>query len=227
MYNLFQENKRIFFILITLLFILLIILYFIVLQPIFAQKRNTENSSEGVNTTISQLQQELADTKDEDTFDPEKYTYDKKLPESKELDELLLKFEKMEAISSNRIIKMDFSYVGSIPETGVDKTGDETEETETSTEESSDESTKEDIEPAIDISNKPEALQPIIIDMEVAAPDHDHFQQFLTEIEKEERLTVVSTLEFEKPAEQELVRAEEPIEEVVFKIQLMTFYYEK
>lgn len=231
MNNLFHENKRILWVLMSLLLILLIVLYVIFLKPMREEAEHVEASSQTLKLDIEQLQGELETKKDDEVFVYEEHEQEKKLPKTKLLDQLLLTLEEIEAVSSSQIIKVDFSYDGDFPETGMDETGEESDPAHQSDDanENDEENDAEDkkVKPAIDISDKPEALQPIIVELEVASPNYKRFKQFLTEVEKQERITVVSTLEFEKPGEEELIKAETPSKIMTFKVQLMTFYLDR
>lgn len=239
MNNFFHENKRVLWLLLSLLFVLLIVLYFIFLKPTLEDIDGVQASSQELKSDIDQLKQELEAQKDDEKIVHEVSEQESKLPKTKRLDQLLLTFEEIEAVSSSRIVKVDFSYDGDFPETGMDEAEESNDETREESDaddnqgddvnETGEENDAEDkqVMPAIDISDKPEALQPIIVELEVASPNYKRFKQFLTEVEKQERITVVSTLEFEKPGEEELIKAETPSKIMTFKVQLMTFYLDR
>ena len=75
--------------------------------------------------------------------------------------------------------------------------------------------------PAIDLSEKPEDLQIITVRMDVTSPNYDDFLEFITEIEQQERIMSVSSLQFEKPGK------EEQGETITHQVELITFYYDK
>ncbi|HLT55754.1 MAG TPA: potassium transporter, partial [Bacillota bacterium] len=58
-------------------------------------------------------------------------------------------------------------------------------------------------------------------------PDYDHFLTFIQEIEKQERMMFVGNLDFQKPAEQELIINEEPTEIIVANVNIVTFFYDQ
>lgn len=75
------------------------------------------------------------------------------------------------------------------------------------------------------VTNLPTNVKLITINLSVASPDFEHFQLFLQELEKLERITRVDTLTFTKPAERELLYEKDGNQAVTADVQITTFYY--
>lgn len=75
------------------------------------------------------------------------------------------------------------------------------------------------------VTNLPTNVKLITINLSVASPDFEHFQLFLQELEKLERITRVDTLTFTKPAERELLYEKDGSQAVTADVQITTFYY--
>lgn len=75
------------------------------------------------------------------------------------------------------------------------------------------------------VTNLPTNVKLITINLSVTSPDFEHFQLFLQELEKLERITRVDTLTFTKPAERELLYEKDGSQAVTADVQITTFYY--
>lgn len=75
------------------------------------------------------------------------------------------------------------------------------------------------------VTNLPTNVKLITINLSVASPNFEHFQLFLQELEKLERITRVDTLTFTKPAERELLYEKDGSQAVTADVQITTFYY--
>lgn len=216
MNNQIQEKKGMFFLLLGLFFLLLIVLYFFLYQPLVNELKVKENQ---VRTTknevdILNVRSEKATTKDDSNL--EQLRLQTKLPMSRELESLILTLEEIEAVSNSRVENISFSYDGSMPESTTEGENEATEEAENEVTES-----------LIDLEEKPENLHVITISMSVTSPNYDDFQTFIKEIEKQKRMMAVSQLEFEKPAESELLLEKDPDESIILNVAITTFYYEE
>lgn len=98
-----------------------------------------------------------------------------------------------------------------------------TEDNENSEDNESD--TNDESEQATDetVTNLPTNVKLITINLSVASPDFEHFQLFLQELEKLERITRVDTLTFTKPAERELLYEKDGNQAVTADVQITTF----
>jgi len=94
--------------------------------------------------------------------------------------------------------------------------------------ETDEESEEEGSEPALDaefLSELPENLYVMTVNMEVTSPNFDEFIELITLIESTERINIVTNLEFAKPTEEHLYFADEPLEDIPFSLEIATFYY--
>lgn len=83
-------------------------------------------------------------------------------------------------------------------------------------------------EPALDakfLSELPENLYVMTVNIEVTSPNFDEFIELISLIESTERINIVTNLEFAKPTEADLYFADEPLEDISFSLEIATFYY--
>lgn len=222
MSNVLNENKRIFTLILVLLFILLVVVYFTLVRPLERQQESAENNVNTLNDEIAAYEARLEN--DSGEMDVETLLLEKKVPLTPELESLLLTLQEIELVSDSIIDNVRFRYDGELPESLI---GDD-EEVETETPVDAEEESLEDEDVTVTVAedeNKPENLRVITAEIDVRTPNYEAFQNFLTEIEKRERITRVDRLDFEKPAEQALL--ESPLEEIVVTIEVSTFYYEE
>lgn len=199
--------------LVGLLFLLAIILFFFVLRPVMddleAQKR-TNQAKEADNAL---LESQLANMKKQiEEEDPEQLVYEQRIPTERKIDEYILSLEELENKTNSEISNIDFVYDSSI-EVVVDS--NEPEEDQEEAEESTDE---------VIILGKPDELQVITVRFTATSPSFKDFIQLLKTIEQEERISIVSSLEFRQPTD---YTGAEDEEEVSFDLHLTTFYYQK
>lgn len=241
----FQENRKALFGFIILLFLLLIALYFALLRPLTSDLKRTERAMETLEEDIHRLKIAMENEEEEKTaWNLESLR--KKVPADKELDPLLLTLDEIEAVSNSRIENIDFTYEADLPEGAlaeeeseeqvdeevgdeeieeVDE-GEEGEDTdEEIAEEEADEAEEEKERERVIFSEIPEELHTISVSMTVYSPDYEHFRRFLVEMYRSERILLVESLSFEKPAETELLMNPEE-ETISFTIDFLTFYHD-
>lgn len=223
MNNALKENKRMLIIILVLLFVLLFVVYFAFVSPVVKQLKGAENNVSTLETEISALQLNL--DKQTSTPDVDSIILEKKVPLAPELENLLLTFQEIEFVSGSVIENIQFRYDGELPESWMDEEDTESDDSVQDEGESTDESDEEQSPPAVSVDvNKPENLRVITAVIDVQSPNYERFQDFLTEIEKRERITRVDKLEFEKPAEKALLEGEP--ETMTMTMEVTTFYYE-
>lgn len=225
MKQLFQENRNAFLLLLVLLFVLVITAYFLFYRPLAEDLKQAENQEVTLQSEIDTLQVEankIAASENNIENEIESIRLESKIPRTAELEEFLLIINEIEAISKSRIDEMYFGYQGALPEREVIQ---EEEEIMDESENAEEEEAAEE-KPVIEMAGIPEGLQPITVALEVTSPDYEYFQLFMKEIEKQERMMVVTNLEFNKPAEMELI-LEEGDETISATIDVTTFYFEK
>lgn len=228
MNNIFQEKRNTFLLLIGLLFVLLIVLYFAFISPLLSDFKGKKASQVSLQNDIAVLEKQLEQLADvQEEFEQEQLELQKKIPLTRELEEIVLILQDMELQSSSLIESIDFYYDSSLPTSDFlyELDSDEVIEDEDSSVvegvENDDEASR-----AIDLNEKPESLQIITIRMDISSPTYDDFLHFITEIEQQERIMSVSGLHFEKTSEEGLVLAEELDETITYQVELITFYYQ-
>lgn len=240
MNNIFQENKQAFLLLLGLLFILIGVFYFLFYQPLTKERDSAVEQEVTLQDEIESLNSEInqQDSIEIDNNEFENMILAKKMPDNPELEEFLLTLNEIELVSDSRIENLAFSYDGSLPERLTEEEDEETADTDenstvgnpgeelVSEEEELIEEAAVEVNSIMEMEGKPENLRLITVRIEVFSPDYDQFQTFLTEIENQERIMMVNRLEFEKPAEQELVIENSEDETIRTVVDVTTFYYD-
>lgn len=96
-------------------------------------------------------------------------------------------------------------------------------------EDAGEEGQKEEDSPSLDpefFSEMPANLHAMTLSLEVMSPDFDEFIKLLKLIEKNERISIVTSLQFKKPTEAEIYFEDDPIHEIAFRAEITTFYYD-
>lgn len=233
MNDLFQEKKILFLIIVGLLFVLLLVVYMAVFRPLATQVAAKETDKQTIQQEISQNEQKLVEAEKQD---PEIDTMSMKrqLPPAKELDELLLTLEKISQISSSRIENMEFSYdqpLADLEREEEDEDQDDIEEAreapseEEETTATENDGEKEGLDAAQQVMETvTNSVHTVQLRVQIFSPDYKQFKQFLKEVEKLERLTIVHAIEMKQPGEIERNQVENPDETVECIVELMTFY---
>ncbi|WP_077706094.1 hypothetical protein [Virgibacillus dokdonensis] len=236
MNDMFQEKKGLIFTILALFFVLLLVIYVIVIHPLFKQIDAKETDMQMIQEDISKQEQKLTDVRNQDT-EIDTIALDKQIPKSKEIDELLLIIEKIATISSSRVEDMEFAYDESLQVLEQEQADEEVEdgrEAESSTEENTtpteeNEAKKAESEEATRqvMETVATSVHTVQLRVKIFSPKYKNFKQFLQQIEKLERVTMVHAIEMEKPGEKELTLEENPDETVEYTVELMTFYDRK
>lgn len=226
MNNIFQEKRNTFLLLIGLLFILLMVIYLAFLRPLSGELKMKESSLIDLQGNIASLEKEVSLlAEDETEIEIEQISLQKRIPLTKELENLVLTLQEIELVSLSRIESIEFHYDSSLPTSDfLSESESDDEDEEIANEEATGDT---ETIPAIDLSEKPESLQIITVRMDVLSPTYEDFLHFITEIEQQERIMSVSRLYFEKPTEEELIIAEEPDETMTYSVEIITFYYDE
>src|SRR5699024_298094 len=248
MNELFQERRKELFILIGLILILLITVYFLFIHPKYSEVAAKKSQNLTTETEINQLESQIQKLKKADKRE-DTFRIQKKIPETDDMDKLLLKLEEIEGKSKIRIEKIEFSYddrkevlkkseeeapiIKEDDEDAKEKGEDSDDESAEANDETNDEEIDVDDEANADeqesdqkTEDEQEAkLKAIEIEMVVNSPNYLSFNTFVTEFEKLERIVFVSELEFIKPAEYELYFEEVYDGTVAHKIKFQTFTY--
>ncbi|WP_368993273.1 hypothetical protein NSQ45_12475 [Caldifermentibacillus hisashii] len=263
MSDFFQEKRKIVLFIGIILFLLLGLLYFYLIMPLKDDANAAEQNVKQLETEVKALENRLNQN---ETDQPENTAkLEKKMPLSRQLDELILSLQEIEMVSGSQIASINFNnYDGGLTEAdGTNENNESTEGTDEATaddtnnndeltdskddptmnetdENQSDEQATEDKknedngsdtndenEQATNetVTNLPTNVKLITINLSVTSPDFEHFQLFLQELEKLERITRVDTLTFTKPAERELLYEKDGSQAVTADVQITTFYY--
>ncbi|WP_404996100.1 hypothetical protein [Caldifermentibacillus hisashii] len=263
MSDFFQEKRKIVLFIGIILFLLLGLLYFYLIMPLKDDANAAEQNVKQLETEVKALENRLNQN---ETDQPENTAkLEKKMPLSRQLDELILSLQEIEMISGSQIASINFNnYDGELTEAeGTNENNESTDGTDEATaddtnnndeltdskddptmnetdENQSDEQATEDKknedngsdtndenEQATNetVTNLPTNVKLITINLSVTSPDFEHFQLFLQELEKLERITRVDTLTFTKPAERELLYEKDGSQAVTADVQITTFYY--
>ncbi|MBU5342588.1 midas domain-containing protein [Caldifermentibacillus hisashii] len=263
MSDFFQEKRKIVFFIGIILFLLLGLLYFYLIMPLKDDANAAEQNVKQLETEVEALENRLNQNESDQPENTAKL--EKKMPLSRQLDELILSLQEIEMVSGSQIASINFNnYDGGLTEAdGTNENNESTEGTDEATaddtnnndeltdskddptmnetdENQSDEQATEDKknedngsdtndenEQATNetVTNLPTNVKLITINLSVTSPDFEHFQLFLQELEKLERITRVDTLTFTKPAERELLYEKDGSQAVTADVQITTFYY--
>ncbi|MED3644204.1 hypothetical protein P5F75_12495 [Caldifermentibacillus hisashii] len=263
MSDFFQEKRKIILFIGIILFLLLGLLYFYLLMPLKDDANAAEQNVKQLETEVEALENRLNQNESDQPENTAKL--EKKMPLSRQLDELILSLQEIEMVSGSQIASINFNnYDGGLTEAdgtnennestdgtdeataddtnnnneatdGTDEaTTNETDENQSDEQTIADENsedngsdTNDENEQATNetVTNLPTNVKLITINLSVVSPDFEHFQLFLQELEKLERITRVDTLTFTKPAERELLYEKDGSQAVTADVQITTFYY--
>lgn len=263
MSDFFQEKRKIVLFIGIILFLLLGLLYFYLIMPLKDDANAAEQNVKQLETEVKALENRLNQNETDQPKNTAKL--EKKMPLSRQLDELILSLQEIEMVSGSQIASINFNnYDGGLTEAdgtnennestdGTDEaTADDTNNndeltdstddpgtnktdknqsdeqvTEDKNSEDNGSDTNDENEQATNetVTNLPTNVKLITINLSVASPDFEHFQLFLQELEKLERITRVDTLTFTKPAERELLYEKDGSQAVTADVQITTFYY--
>lgn len=251
----FQENKRSLLILAGLLLILAVVLYVIVVRPLYKDIHAEENNIESLEEQIAQLEQQLeqSETVTEENID--ELLLQNRIPTDRNVDEYILSLQKLESITNSLIESIEFTYDSSIEglviedEEETEEENDQVEELnneelldensnednqeqeDSSAEESTDEEAENEKEITINreiLEELPENLHVITVTISAYSPTFDDLIEFLRVIENTERISIVTSLSFERPTERDIYRINEnALDHIPFEAELTTFYYAK
>lgn len=205
--NLFQENKKSVLSLLVLLYVLLTVVFFLFYRPNSVDLKSKKAEQKSLTEEIDLLNAQIEQSKANEEADKEKQLERaKSLPMTPEVNQMILTLEEIEANSESSLQRIGFFYDGALPELPLE---------EGTTEEAS--STEK---PVINLEDKPENLQVITMDVLVTSPSYNHFHTLVKEIEAQERMMIVSTMNFDQTTDDESGQSVSAV------ITLSTFYYE-
>lgn len=159
----------------------------------------------------------------ESKIDTIQFTYDSNI----ETEELVEEDEEETTDSEDEIEELEAEAddeVAEDAEEAPEETDEDAEEDAVDEEEATEETEAPTIDPAI-LSEKPEDLHVMTVRISVVSPEFDEFIELLKLIENNDRISIVTNLDFAKPTEEDIYFAEDPSEEIEFDAEITTFYY--
>lgn len=222
-------------IVIALAMALLFAVYYYVVKPKQDEEQMIRSEINGLHTEIAVLEETLATHQSQQSqTNVNEFALRKKVPDNREIDELILSIEEMQYVTDSRIQSIDFNNYDAIvsssglqdplstPET---EEGVATESTE-STDQTEDTEASEQLPVStIAVETLPPSLKLVTFNINVAAQNDVNLLQFIEEIEKKERVMRIDIIDFALPGEEDKF-TEEASEIVTADIQVTTFYYE-
>lgn len=221
--KLFSGNKNSSLLLvIALVAALLFSFYYYVVLPKKEELNSTQNTISSTRTEIRSMQEQIAKLENEQAIETNIFSLRKRLPQSREIDQLLLNIEEIEYVSGTRVLNINFNNYDSLVSESMKQEQTAPEENTDGEEEEGEE--KETPISSIDISTLPSELKLITFVLDVEAPDYKSLLTFIEEIENLERIMHIDALNFELPGEESVIQNEE--ETVTVSVQVTTFYHE-
>ncbi|MEL4024544.1 potassium transporter [Lysinibacillus endophyticus] len=221
--KLFSGNKNSSLLLvIALLVVLLFAFYYYVVLPKKEELNSTQNTISSTRTEIRSMQEQIAKLENEQAIETNIFSLRKRLPQSREIDQLLLNIEEIEYVSGTRVLNINFNNYDSLVSESMKQEQTALEENTKGEEEEGEE--KETPISSIDISTLPSELKLITFVLDIEAPDYNSLLTFIEEIENLERIMHIDALNFELPGEESVIQNEEAT--VTVSVQVTTFYHE-
>lgn len=230
--------------LVALIAALIFAVYYYVVLPKQEQVDSLNRSIHSLNTEISTIQTTIAQKQAEQAEQtPNVFALQKKLPQSRKVDELLLNIEEIEYVTDSLVLSIAFNdYDTSAADAGIGLQNEEVTTTDPNAENTTDPNTTVDPNAGAPTTegqavnegeapgqnfaiNLPPELKMISFSLEIESPDYQHLLQFIDELENLERIMHVDSINFTLPGEEVNLRGD-VIETVTASIQVTTFYYE-
>lgn len=201
-----------------------------------------ESKIELVQSTIDQRESQTKNST------PNLFTLSKQVPQSREVDKLLLNIEEIEYVTDSIVIGIIFNdydssaadsdlQITSPESTTDDQTGTESiqnpntnagalGETNTGTQDTEGQMVNESASPISSLTGTlPPELKLITFNLEVVSPNYNQLLQFIDEFEQLERIMHIDSIYYSLPGEE--IQFEEAAKQTVFAtIQVTTFYYD-
>lgn len=223
---------------VILLVLLVVALLFAVYYYLVLPKQSEVDS---LNRSVSSLENEIStlqsSIKEKETIttngSANLFALGKKVPQSREIDKLLLNIEEIQYVTDSIVMSMNFSDYDSSAENAnigidtpeTDEDGEApTDDTNADTQKTEGETVNE--SPLASLSGTlPPELKLVTFNLEILSPDYKRLLEFIDELESLERIMHVDAISYSLPGE-EAEFEEEDINHVTASIQVTTFYYE-
>lgn len=232
----YQENKPVLFIFAGFLIIIVVVLYFWQVQP---QKADLAKTNQNIvnledEKVIVTTQINNYDTEEVD-IDITELLLEKKIPRERNLDDYILALQGLEFVTSSKIESVAITYDSGSDHIVVEEV-EEAEPTQNPDEEvvkGEETDTEEDLpveQPVIDpviVQEKPEPLEVMVVTITAASPNFEEFLHLIEAIENQDRISIVSNLNFASPTENDIYTSEFEVDtkKIEFTASLTTFYY--
>lgn len=223
-------------IVIALAMALLFAMYYYVVKPKQDEEQMIRSEINSLHTEIAAIEETIATNQSQQSqTNVNEFALRKKVPDNREIDELILSIEEMQYVTGSRIQSIDFNnYDALVSSSGLQdplstpetEEGVATESTENATDQTEDAESSEELPVStIAVETLPPSLKLVTFNINVAAPNDVNLLQFIEEIEKKERVMRIDIIDFALPGEEDKF-TEEASEIVTADIQVTTFYYE-
>lgn len=223
-------------IVIALAMALLFALYYYVVKPKQDEEQMIRSEINSLHTEIAAIEETITTNQSEQSQTNEnEFALRKKVPDNREIDELILSIEEMQYVTDSRIQSIDFNnYDALVSSSGLQDplSTPETEEgavsdlTQSAIDQTEDTEASEELPVStISVETLPPSLKLVTFNINVAAQNDVNLLQFIEEIEKKERVMRIDIIDFALPGEEDKF-TEEASEIVTADIQVTTFYYE-
>lgn len=227
-------------IVIALAMALLFAMYYYVVKPKQDEEQMIRSEINSLHAEIAAIEETIATNQSQQSqTNVNEFALRKKVPDNREIDELILSIEEMQYVTDSRIQSIDFNnYDALVSSSGLQDplSTPETEEgaeegavsdlTQSAFDQTEDtEATEQLPVSTIAVETLPPSLKLVTFNINVAAQNDVNLLQFIEEIEKKERVMRIDIIDFALPGEEDKF-TEEASEIVTADIQITTFYYE-
>lgn len=224
-----NENKTLVLLLGILSIVLLGALYYYVVYPKIEYEKRIASSIDQLSIENDRLREEVLVIQEGKGAPVNRFELRKKLPQTREVSELLRSLQEAELVSESSIHSIVFNnYDGLVSEYGyVLVEEDETLEDADQTEEERVELEVEEVpETKINVAALPSALKLLSFSLQVEVQDYEHLLAFIREIEAIERIKRIEEVTYSQGGEAEL-KAVDADETITVTLQVTTFYSEE
>lgn len=238
--NSITSSKNSTILLLTALFAaILFAVYYYVLTPKLDEVKEKESTLSSLNQEITTLQEQMTLIDEtQQTSISNTLTLRKKVPQTREIEKILLDIAEIEAVTGTLVESIRFNNYDSpvVDSTITDPNAPAVDQEavprtpaveEKATDNQSTPEGTTDTPPVSTITKEslPEQLKLVTFSFDIAALDLQALQNFLQEIEQIERIMKIDTLSISSPGEEEQLQ-EDADPTVKATVQVTTFYYE-
>lgn len=216
---------------------LLFAVYYYLVLPKKDEVEMLKSSISSLQMEISTFQEQIAVKESMQTTDtPNLFVLRQKVPQNRDIDQLLLNIGEIEYVTQSRVASINFNNYDSLvsgagyteptlPEEGTEAAVPQDDVENGETTEIGEGAEQEEAAISTIAETLPPELKLITFNLQVESPDYESLLQFIKELEKLERVMHIDTISYSLPGEEDLF-AEEFTQVVSASIQVTTFYYE-